>query len=72
MALKPYHLFGGMEPQGGMADYLGAHGSQDEADAWLAANLPAWWQLVVIQDDRLLVVREGETEKKTKKAEKAK
>ena len=68
MALKPYHVFGGAEPQGGMGDYLCAHGSQDEAVAWLAANQQEWWQLVVYQDDRLLVVRESEEEKKTKKA----
>jgi len=71
MALKPYHLFGGTEPQGGMADYLSAHGSQDEAVAWLAACPQEWWQLVVYQDDRLLVVRESEVEKKAAKGKKA-
>ena len=62
MAVKPYLIFGGQgKPQGGLADYIGAHFTKDEAAAQLATLQLAWWELAVYNDDGLQKVSSSET-----------
>ena len=72
MANKPFLVFGGNSaPAGGMADYVGAHGSLDEARAIIAtpAHALTWWNLVVFRDDGLELVEASaqETHKPSRK-----
>lgn len=63
MANKPFLVFGGNSaPAGGMADYVGAHGSMDEARAQVVGHALTWWNLVVFRDDGLELVEESAQE----------
>ena len=69
MPKKPYLIFGGQgQPRGGLADYVGAHFTKDEAAAQLAALQLAWWSLMVFNDDGLQeVAKSGEEKAESKK-----
>lgn len=58
---KPFSLFGGKEKRGGLNDYLGSHGSVDEARAQIDREKPEWWQIVVVQEEELKLVDSSET-----------
>jgi hypothetical protein len=59
---KPFSLFGGKEEKrGGFSDYLGSHGSVDEARAQIDRDKPEWWQIVVAQEEELKLVDSSET-----------
>ena len=73
MPKKPYLIFGGQgQPLGGLADYVGAHFTKDEAAAQLAELQLAWWELLLFNDDGLQSVAKSgaEQEKATPKKHK--
>ena len=62
----PYLLFGGKSRKGGLGDYLGAHTSVDEC--LTAATGLAWFEIAVVWDDGLNLVRKSD-DKPAKKQE---